>query len=36
MLIKNGNVVLFKDNDVIVEKLDIRIKDNIIEKSVTY
>ena len=32
MLIRNGNVIIFEDNDVKVKKLDIKIKDNIIEK----
>ena len=31
MLIKNGNVLLFENDDVIIKKLDIRIKENIIE-----
>lgn len=31
MLIKNGNVLIFENNDVIIKKLDIRIKQNIIE-----
>lgn len=32
MLIKNGQVVLFEDNDVIVKKLDIKIENGKIEK----
>lgn len=32
MLIKNGNVILFEDDDVKVKKLDIKIKENLIEK----
>ena len=32
MLIKNGNVIIFQNDDVKVKKLDIRIKDNIIDK----
>ena len=27
MIIKNGNVLLFKDNDVVIEKTDVKIKD---------
>ena len=32
MLIKNGNVIIFEADDVKVKKVDIKIKDNIIEK----
>lgn len=32
MLIKNGNVIIFEDNDVNVKKLDIKISNNKIEK----
>ena len=32
MLIKNGNVIIFEDNDVKVKKLDIKIRNNKIEK----
>ena len=32
MLIKNGNVIIFEDNDVKVKKLDIKISNNKIEK----
>ena len=32
MLIKNGNVIIFENNDVKVKKLDIKIECNIIEK----
>lgn len=32
MLIKNGNVVIFEDDDVKVKKLDIRVNGNTIEK----
>ncbi len=32
MLIKNGNVIIFQNDDVKVKKLDIRIRDNIIDK----
>lgn len=32
MLIKNGNVIIFEDDDVKVEKVDIKIKENLIEK----
>ena len=32
MLIKNGNVILFKNNDVVVQKLDIKINEDTIEK----
>ena len=32
MLIKNGNVIIFEENDVKVKKVDIKIKDNVIVK----
>lgn len=32
MLIKNGNVIIFENDDVKVKKMDIRIKNNIIEE----
>lgn len=32
MIIKNGNVLLFKDNDVVIEKTDVKIKDGKIVK----
>ena len=32
MIIKNGNVLLFKDNDVVIEKTDVKIKDGKIAK----
>ena len=32
MLIKNGNVIIFESNDVKVKKLDIRIRENLINK----
>ena len=32
MLIKNGNVVIFEDDDVKVKKLDIRVNGSIIEE----
>ena len=35
MLIKNGNVIIFEENHVKVKKLDIKIKDNLIEKIET-
>ena len=32
MIIKNGNVLLFKDNDVVIEKTDVKIRDGKIAK----